>query len=566
MSDPHPRPRLLGPYQLLRTLGKGGYSKVKMALDPIHNRRVAVKVIKESLLRAAPEDTQLQVEREIAIMSQVEHPHVVRLLDAQMKVQYPRKRGEPYDALVLVMELCEAGSLFDVLKHTGAMDERVARTYFYQLVDAVGYCHAQGVCHRDLKPENVFLTADYSLRVGDFGLSRLFIDGQGRRRHMLTDSGTPIYSAPEVLVGRQLPYDGELADVFSLGVVLFTMLTVAVPFSLQQRRDPYFKLLADDDVKGFWAMHGERVAHISEELRAFIARMLTVDVAARITLPALRQEPWYTGHNAPALLTPKELEKAMEGTAERVVAGARRAEEEQRQQREQQHRTAAAMVAPRAPLVALTDDPAYRSPPTMPAPAQQAAAAYPAPVRFFFAAPPAPARAMAPAPAPAFASAPPKGPSRGLASMAASMSGPRMESYTTAIDRKAANGEKANAPHAVPVPVYDPRLALPTFMAQLFATSLSLTALRQALMAAFSAHGLTVVQREAEHRYKASKGPEGDKVILVAQVWQKQEAEENGLNEGQYLVEFRRHFGDSAQYHTLLSALRTQMGDVLTVR
>lgn len=130
------------------------------------------------------------------------------------------------------MELCEGGELFDRITDKGCFSEAEAHEIFLQIMQALNYCHANGICHRDLKPENfLFLTKadDSPLKVIDFGLSILF-EGAGpavkQKVSMKTKAGTPYYISPEVLKGN---YD-ELCDIWSAGVILYILLSGVPPF------------------------------------------------------------------------------------------------------------------------------------------------------------------------------------------------------------------------------------------------------------------------------------------------------------------------------------------------
>ncbi|CAI5515653.1 unnamed protein product [Closterium sp. Naga37s-1] len=128
-----------------------------------------------------------QIKREIAVMKMVRHPHVVRLIEVMAS----------QSKIYMVLELAAGGQLFDRIVHRGRLSESEARRYFQQLVDAVDYCHAKGVCHRDLKPENMLLDERGNLKVSDFGLSAL-PQQQHRDGLLHTTCGTPNYVAPEV--------------------------------------------------------------------------------------------------------------------------------------------------------------------------------------------------------------------------------------------------------------------------------------------------------------------------------------------------------------------------------
>ena len=185
---------------MCETLGRGGFSKVKLGLDhstspPV---RVALKLLRLSALSLASSTAIDSVHREIHALRVIQHQHVLGIRDVHYSVSYPKKDGTSYPVVLIVLDLALGGELFDLIFHTGAFSEVLARTYFHQLIDAIGYCHAQGICHRDLKPENLLLDARYALKVADFGLSHPTVDERGGHQLLHTTCGTLSYCAPEV--------------------------------------------------------------------------------------------------------------------------------------------------------------------------------------------------------------------------------------------------------------------------------------------------------------------------------------------------------------------------------
>lgn len=202
----------VGKYRLGRTVGEGAFAKVRLAVDADTGGSVAVKVIPKDAV--TKHNLAYQVKREISAMKLLDHPNVVKIhevIATKTKV-------------CLVMEYVSGGQLSDKLSYVKRLDEREARKYFYQLIDAVDYCHRRGVYHRDLKPENLMLDDQGNLKLSDFGLSALTKPGQ----LLSTSCGSPCYIAPEVILHKS--YDGAAADVWSCGVILFELLAGHLPF------------------------------------------------------------------------------------------------------------------------------------------------------------------------------------------------------------------------------------------------------------------------------------------------------------------------------------------------
>ena len=168
---------------------------------------MAIKVLDKSIIQR--QNMGAQVKREISIMKLVRHPYVVQL----------REVLASSSNIFLVRELITGGELFDKIVEKQNFTEDEARFYFRHLLEGMEYCHSQGVCHRDLKPENIPLDGSGNVKISDFGLSNLYSGGDDEALKLLhTTYGTPNYVATEVLADRR--YDGRMADVWSMGVIL----------------------------------------------------------------------------------------------------------------------------------------------------------------------------------------------------------------------------------------------------------------------------------------------------------------------------------------------------------
>jgi len=206
-------------YRVLQkeALGSGMTGAVHEWVHRQTSQPVAIKTVRKRGMReAAIQD----MRREIELLSQLDHPNIVKILEA----------FEDNVAITLVMEICKGGELFDNLIEQTQYTEQRAAHLFKQMVEAVHYCHKMNVTHRDLKLENfVFETKEKHsvLKLIDFGLSKRYMGGGGISR-MKTMVGTSYYMAPEVL-DQHVSYNNK-CDVWSLGVILYMMLTGSPPF------------------------------------------------------------------------------------------------------------------------------------------------------------------------------------------------------------------------------------------------------------------------------------------------------------------------------------------------
>uniref|UniRef100_A0A8C1XYQ8 Si:ch211-255p10.4 n=1 Tax=Cyprinus carpio TaxID=7962 RepID=A0A8C1XYQ8_CYPCA len=201
----------VGPYRLEKTLGKGQTGLVKLGIHCITGQKVAIKIVNREKLS---ESVLMKVEREIAILKLIEHPHVLKLHDVYENNKY----------LYLVLEHVSGGELFDYLVKKGRLTPKEARKFFRQIISALDFCHSHSICHRDLKPENLLLDERNNIRIADFGMASLQVGDS----MLETSCGSPHYACPEVIRGEK--YDGRRADVWSCGVILFALLVGALPF------------------------------------------------------------------------------------------------------------------------------------------------------------------------------------------------------------------------------------------------------------------------------------------------------------------------------------------------
>jgi serine/threonine protein kinase len=132
--------------------------------------------------------------------------------------------------IILVLEYA-GGELFDLIAEHGKMDEQKARRYFQQIMSGIAYSHRLNIAHRDIKPENILLDHRGDVKITDFGLSNALADGE----FLKTSCGSPNYAAPEIVSGKY--YTGPDVDIWSLGVVLFVLLTAQLPFEVDQGVD-----------------------------------------------------------------------------------------------------------------------------------------------------------------------------------------------------------------------------------------------------------------------------------------------------------------------------------------
>uniref|UniRef100_A0A3P8PGL9 MAP/microtubule affinity-regulating kinase 3 n=1 Tax=Astatotilapia calliptera TaxID=8154 RepID=A0A3P8PGL9_ASTCA len=263
-SSEEPQQPHVGNYRLLKTIGKGNFAKVKLARHMLTGREVAIKIIDKTQLN--PNSLQ-KLFREVRIMKILNHPNIVKLFEVI----------ETERTLYLVMEYASGGEVFDYLVAHGRMKEKEARAKFRQIVSAVQYCHQKHIVHRDLKAENLLLDADMNIKIADFGFSNEFTLGN----KLDTFCGSPPYAAPELFQGKK--YDGPEVDVWSLGVILYTLVSGSLPFDGQNLKE-----LRERVLRGKYRIP----FYMSTDCENLLKRFLVLNPAKRGTLEQIMKDRW----------------------------------------------------------------------------------------------------------------------------------------------------------------------------------------------------------------------------------------------------------------------------------
>uniref|UniRef100_A0A8C9VY53 Microtubule affinity regulating kinase 2 n=1 Tax=Scleropages formosus TaxID=113540 RepID=A0A8C9VY53_SCLFO len=261
----------IGHYRLLKTIGKGNFAKVKLARHVLTGKESCLifhnPVFQYHLFVCLP-----QLFREVRIMKLLNHPNIVKLFEVI----------ETEKTLYLVMEYASGGEVFDYLVAHGRMKEKEARAKFRQIVSAVQYCHQKCIVHRDLKAENLLLDADMNIKIADFGFSNEFTLGN----KLDTFCGSPPYAAPELFQGKK--YDGPEVDVWSLGVILYTLVSGSLPFDGQNLKE-----LRERVLRGKYRIP----FYMSTDCENLLKKFLILNPTKRGSLEQIMKDRWMNvGH------------------------------------------------------------------------------------------------------------------------------------------------------------------------------------------------------------------------------------------------------------------------------
>ena len=270
-------------YECTKQLGKGGYGKVFQ----VRNKTTGDLYACKKLSKLNIENLE-KFKREIDILMKLDHPNIIKLYEI----------FDAPNSLYLIMEECKGGELFDKIcenfeKNTMYSEKDTAKIMI-QVMSAIEYCHNNGICHRDLKPENLLFLKkgdeeNNPLKVIDFGLSKPF----NPRKSLSSKVGTPYYISPEILAGDYT----QKCDIWSAGVILYTLLSGELPFNGRNDTEIYLKI-KNLDIK----FPEKKWEHISKEAKDLINHMI-VPEKDRYTASQVLAHPWFK------IINEKPLEK-----------------------------------------------------------------------------------------------------------------------------------------------------------------------------------------------------------------------------------------------------------------
>uniref|UniRef100_A0A8D2Q2V6 non-specific serine/threonine protein kinase n=1 Tax=Zosterops lateralis melanops TaxID=1220523 RepID=A0A8D2Q2V6_ZOSLA len=253
-NEEHPH---IGNYRLLKTIGKGNFAKVKLARHVLTGREYNCLFV-------------------LCFYSWLQSLSFIFLAVKLFEVIETEK------TLYLVMEYASGGEVFDYLVAHGRMKEKEARSKFRQIVSAVQYCHQKCIVHRDLKAENLLLDSDMNIKIADFGFSNEFTVGN----KLDTFCGSPPYAAPELFQGKK--YDGPEVDVWSLGVILYTLVSGSLPFDGQNLKE-----LRERVLRGKYRIP----FYMSTDCENLLKKLLVLNPIKRGSLEQIMKDRWMNvGH------------------------------------------------------------------------------------------------------------------------------------------------------------------------------------------------------------------------------------------------------------------------------
>jgi len=262
-------------YTMGREIGRGGFSIVYDGTAKATGKKVAIKVIDK---KKQDGEQLVLLQREIDIMKRLKHPNIVALYDV----------FDDPTHISLVLEYVSGGELYDEIVKRGSFTESDACTVLRQVLSATEYLHENGIAHRDLKPENLLISSDsggLQVKIADFGLSKDFSE----QNAMTTCCGSPSYVAPEVL--QQGMYNNS-CDIWSIGVILYVLLSGFLPFFGETQEELFDKILT-----GSYSFANKVWDDISPTAKDLVTKMLTINEEDRPTAKQCLEHPWFKASN-----------------------------------------------------------------------------------------------------------------------------------------------------------------------------------------------------------------------------------------------------------------------------
>lgn len=283
-----PKTEIRSKYQLKEVIGTGNFSEVRLGIHKDTKTKYAIKVSD-----IQDEQEYECIKQEIEILGRLDHPNIVKLHEIFETPANSKGRRQVF----MVTELVEGGELFDRIVTDGAMSEEEAREIAGTMIDAIEYMHEHGVVHRDLKPENILLdksSGETVIKIADFGLAKLYApdsqtkEGQGDGSPTFhTMCGTPSYVAPEILLSKRRGGYGPEVDMWSVGIILYSLLCGFPPFYHEEQQLLFRQIIKED--LDFPSPEWDTV---SPGARDFVTMLLQKDATKRMTPLQALKHPW----------------------------------------------------------------------------------------------------------------------------------------------------------------------------------------------------------------------------------------------------------------------------------
>lgn len=289
-------------FVLSKVLGRGGSSKVFLAHDSLNNKCAIKAIRKDKGIQF--EAAALMLQREHELLQKLSgHPNIIKSHMVNLS-GVVRTDKESETVMYNVLEHAKHGALSNFVRYTGGIEEQISRLFASQICNALKYVHDFGYAHLDLKLENILLDEYFNIKLADFGSS---YDTTSTNGYISKKRGTLLYMAPEVanfVQGQE--YDAKAADIYSLGITLFVMITGEFP-TLQEKNYNLTTIDSDGRLTTDAEMEDEEapksgLEYLSKEFRHMFQMMTHPDPTKRPTIDEILTSPWLTSNISENLL------------------------------------------------------------------------------------------------------------------------------------------------------------------------------------------------------------------------------------------------------------------------
>ncbi len=269
-------------YEIIDQKGNGSSGTVFLAENKNNKNKYAIKIFKNK---------ESDFKNEISILekiSAINCPYIINLIEYGEGLVKINSKEESKQYIVL--DYASKGELFDyIYSSQKGLNEKYAKLIFGKILRGVQTLHKSGICHRDLKMQNILLDDSFNPKICDFGFATDISgeDGSGKLNKFL---GTVNYAAPEIFL--RLPYDGIKVDIFSLGVILFNLVTKKLGFIRAYKNDPYYIYIMRKNYKTYWEKISKEIGEISDELKDLFLKMVSFNPEERPNIDEILNHSW----------------------------------------------------------------------------------------------------------------------------------------------------------------------------------------------------------------------------------------------------------------------------------
>jgi serine kinase len=266
-------------YRLGSKIGEGTYAKVRICERNKDGTILAVKIV--NLKKASKDYINKFMPRELNIIQRINHRNIINTHDVIRS----------NNLMYIVIDYAERGDLLQHIRDNGPIPDKEAKNMFRQILSAVKYLHETNIAHRDLKCENILIMRDKSVVVSDFGFARPLetADLFEGKFMSVTFCGSPSYAPPEVLSG--IPYDPKMSDVWSLGVLLYIMVSGTMPYD-----DSNVRKMVNNQLYNKMTFPEHLDSKINPDCKSLIRQMLEPSLDKRLTIENILQSKWVSSH------------------------------------------------------------------------------------------------------------------------------------------------------------------------------------------------------------------------------------------------------------------------------